>query len=175
MSYDSPDFPKDPNHTDIFSYTYELPSLNSYKFTCIRDPFEKLLSGFIHKIIQNPHVEGKAYFEYNPNYKDYIKDIPKSFDMFLSFLEQSDINSVDIHFVPQHQSGRFNIVKYNTLLKVDNLYEDWKNMQKDIHLPDLPNHKIHKSGSEMYIEPIKNKFYDRVKTLYEEDFDIYKK
>lgn len=175
INYDSPEFPKDLNKTDIFSYTDELSILNSYKFVCMRNPFEKLVSGFIHKIVQHPDVEGKAYFEYNSEYVKHLDDIPKSFDMFLSFLEQSDINSVDIHFVPQYQSGRFNSISYNSILKVETLYKDWKNMQKNLNVPDLPNHKIHQSESETYLELIKDKFYNRVKTLYEADFDMYMK
>jgi hypothetical protein len=65
IEYDSPDFPEDPNKTDIFYYTNELPTLNSYKFICLRDPFERLVSGFIHKIVQLPYIEAKQYFQYH--------------------------------------------------------------------------------------------------------------
>ena len=175
LDYNSADFPSDPNHTDIFSYTYEPATLNDYKFICIRDPFEKLVSGFIHKIIQHPYVEGKAYFEYNPEYINYVDDIPKSFDMFLSFLEQSDINSVDIHFVPQTLSGRFDSTIYNKILRTNNLFKDWKSLQNDINLPDLSINHIHWSGSIRYLDLLKSRFYDRAKILYAEDFDLYNK
>ena len=173
IDYNSPDFPEDVNSTDIFSYVYESDRLKSYKFTCIRDPFEKLVSGFIHKIVQNPHIEGEDYFEYNPSYREHIADIPKSFDMFLSFLEQTDINKIDVHFIPQVQSARFNQIHYNKILRVDTLIDDWAELQKDINLPNLSDNKIHFSGSGIWIEALKEQFYDRVKAIYYDDFMLY--
>lgn len=170
IEYSSLNFPINVNATDIYSCSKDRVLLNSFKFIALRDPFERLLSGFIHKIIKHPHKEGKDYFKYQPDYAKYSKDIPKAFDMFLSFLEQADFANIDEHFAFQHDLGRFNDTFYDKIIRVETLENDWKDLQSKIKLPNLPRHKIHSSGSENYLGLLKPIFYDRVFKLYECDF-----
>jgi hypothetical protein len=173
INYSSKKFPVDINKTKVYTYTTEEPNLNSFKFIAIRDPFERLVSGFIHKIIKHPHVEGKEYFAYQPDHAKYKNNIPKAFDLFVSFLEKSNINSVDVHFAPQYQLGRFDSIVYDKIIKVENLQDDWKDLQSTIKLPDLPKNKIHFSGSVNYLETLRPVFYDRVFSIYKNDYSLY--
>ena len=69
--------------------------------------------------------------------------------------------------------GRFDPIEYNKIIKIENLENDWKDLQSMINLPDLLKNKIHASGSKNYLETLSPVFYDRVFSIYQKDYDLY--
>jgi hypothetical protein len=174
MPYDHPDFPKDINHSDVFNYSrYPGDELkNTFNFVCLRDPFERLVSGFVHKLIQHPYEEVEQYLNVFPDYRKDIDDIPLSFDKFLGFLESFDMSQIDAHFATQYECGRFDVVDYGLILEQNSIYKSWHKVQEKVPgMPDLPNYKFHNSDSESY-HNILEEFRPRVEKLYAVDYSL---
>lgn len=175
MPYGHPDFPIDINHTDIFLYDHPLKSPDVFKFTCVRDPFERLLSGFVHKVLKHPHEEIRQYTHAHPDHRSLIDEPIKYFDHFLSFLENHGLAEIDPHFALQYDCARFDKINYDIVLDQSSLFSDWKKIQERIvGMPDLLEHKVHYSGSETFISTLKPLFIERVKYLYSKDYELFK-
>jgi hypothetical protein len=168
-------YDRDINSSNVYKYDLNIPNnLNDYKFTCLREPFEKLVSGFIHKVIMHPHIEAKDYFDKNPNNRSMIHNMPKYFDSFVSYIELTGVENVDVHFKLQYECARFNKILYNKIILLENIKNDWKSLQKDIiGLPDLPNAKVHSTPAKEYYSMLRPKFISRIKKIYEKDYEIY--
>ena len=175
IAYDHPEFPKNINSSNIFMYNSEEKeeNINSlFTFTCIRDPFERLVSGFTHKVIKHPHEEIKQYDEAVPNHRNLINNTPAYFDNFLTFLEGYDFSKIDPHFALQYDCARFDRINYDLVINQSDIYNGWTEVQKVIlNMPDLPKNIIHKSGSERLLDVLRP-FESRVKTLYAKDYGV---
>lgn len=172
MPYTHSDFPKDINHSNIFINNSEENIDSVFKFTCIRNPFERLVSGFTHKVLQHPGEEIRQYAEIVPNHKNLIGDIQVYFNSFLTFLEEYDFTKIDSHFALQYDCARFNDIEYSLVINQSNIEEDWLMVQKAIpNMPNLISHKIHVSGSENLLDTLRP-FEDRVKSLYAKDYNL---
>ena len=174
INYDHADFPKDINHSNILNYFSQGVGENLFKFTCIRDPFERLVSGFTHKVLQHPHVEIKHYDEFFPNHRILINDTQEYFNSFLAFLEQCNFSEIDPHFALQYDCAKFDTIEYDLVIDQSDIKSGWAEVQKYIPgMPNLPQKSIHHSGSENLLD-ILSPFKDRVKTLYSKDYDLFK-
>lgn len=175
ISYEDESFPKDVNGTGTFIYRPKnaIPDLsNTFNFICLRDPFERIVSFFIHKIINHPHVEIREYVNKYPDYRKHYNALEQGFDHFLKFLAESDLSNVDEHFAYQYDCGAFDQIKYNLVLDFNNM--NWDMVRQSIPgMPNLPADKIHSTNSHYAVQQLKN-FEPRVKDLYKKDYDLIK-
>jgi hypothetical protein len=163
-------YEKDINESNIYKYSHSVPEdLNKFKFTCIRDPYLRLISGFNHKVLEHPSQEIEGYDIYNPEHRSLISDTYAYFDNFLSYLENTGLNNIDYHFKSQHDLAMFDYIDYDYILRFENLSKDWSVVQEKIAgMPNIEHH-IHQSYSEIYAEMLRDKFFDRVNSLYYND------
>ena len=178
IDYEDDSFPEDPNLTTVFNYSSEyVPSSTKLVFTCVRDPYERLVSGFYHKVFAHPRDEASAFISSSFNEDIYRNDndISKYFERFLSFIEHVGVENVDHHFSLQTKCGHFDKINYDIVLNVKNLYDQWGSVQKAVPtMPDLPRHKIHETNSENLLD-IFEFSRSRVEALYVKDYEMLSK
>lgn len=178
IKYGDSNFPRDLNLTDIYLYTNKdsIPDISdTFNFICVRNPFDRVVSLFMHKVIYHPNPNEPAvreYFDYNPKHDSNTGNLMDYFDDFLTFLEQTDLENCNEHIAYQYSCGAFDTVRYDRILDFGNI--DWKSIQQrfDI-LPDLPEQKIHETNSEVQSLQFKPIFGQRVRQIYKTDYDYF--
>lgn len=105
-------------------------------FTFVRSPFERLVSCYQNKVIDEAHL---PFNSFNTYLFGYLKQA-SSFSDFIervcripSSMQEGHIrNQYDIIYDEQHQCRAHFIGKY------ENIEDDWKTIQQRYHLPNLP-------------------------------------
>lgn len=163
------------NEYGIYTPSRDIPNnLNTYKFTCIRDPFERIVSAFLHKVIVNPGIAAEEYFISNPYHNKFLNDIPAYFNNFIEYIENTGVINTDIHFNLQSKAIRYGEVSYNKILRFENIIKDWEDVKKDIDgLPDLPKQKVNSTSSYKYYDILRPIFLSRVQEIYKKDYDMH--
>lgn len=143
-----------------------------FKFTFVRNPFDRLASAYRHLILR--HSVGTIYKN-----KGIYKNMP--FDEFVKILENIPLKHLDIHFKPQYtfleKIGDFQRIKppKNNIFigRFENLQEDYNKVCEIIGLPKeiLPceNSTGDKTDYSIYDKEITKK----VIRIYEKDFDLF--
>ena len=179
IDYDNSLFPKNIHQSGIFLYDSDVSLEKTIKFTCIRDPFERLASAFMNKVVQYSPDKNSDYCEieqYNKAYPDHQKflgDTEKYFDHFLSFLEGFDLSEIDHHFALQYDCARFDSIDYDLVINQSHLYKDWEMVKTLIPgMPDLPKEKMNKTNSKDLSSHLFPMFENRVRSLYHKDYSF---
>lgn len=157
-----------------------LDDENVYKFTVVRDPISRAVSGFMDFVIdaKNPgarrHRAGFQSFGLQDNLSEHEK-----FDCFLDFLEHcNQYNSLytDRHFRKQIINIGHNNVKYNKIGRMENLGADFISALDDagvVHAlteGDLRN-KANKTVTKKYTPS--NSQTQRIERIYVDDFEAF--
>lgn len=168
---------KDPKMYHKESRDY-IDNINSfYSFTCIRNPIDRFFSAFFHKVVLHPEgPEAKVFLDKYMAHSDepFIK-----LDKFTAHLLND--KEIDAHFLTQTLIGDFNKISYNKILTIENLTNDWTNLQSECPgLPRLIESKLHKTESaKFHFEMSKQKGYDRIITrinkFYQDDIELFNK
>jgi hypothetical protein len=135
----------------VDSYDYELKSIpkNYFKFSIVRNPWDRILSCFLDKTKRAINTVWEMEF-----YKQYA-DL--SFVDFVGILNEKIIN-YDSHLMPQHKL--FDINNIDFIGKFENLNKDVRTIQKKIGLPIIDLQIENKTDHDHY-----RKYYDK-KTKY---------
>jgi len=139
-----------------------------FKFTIMRDPYEKLLSCYYDFIIdkRRERVIRDFPFYYGMSFKEFVKVVCSISD------EESDT-----HFRSQHTfiTNKGNLV-VDYIAKYENLEIEYPKIMKKMgieNIPKLPNIKKSKAKAkerkDLYTNEIKEMVYER----YKKDFEIY--
>ena len=158
------------NHQDIPNQTF--------KFTFVRNPYSRILSAFLNKIIQNPKEEFlKSQFLNSVGVNFKVEDNIRTFLFFLKFLSNWKGLSEE-HVQPQHLIAQPDLIKYDFIGRFESLHDDYKYLQKklEIDLP-FPTHKdVHFPPT--HATDLLNKYYSKealeiVERIYEKDFQTF--
>jgi len=139
-------------HLSFYSFNYGnalkiLNDKNYFKFTFVRNPWARLLSGYLNKFVTKNKLEHFAYDVITDiyNYKNEKLDLDKSitFEEFLRYLSRKKNNSLDYHWKPQYLFlGR---TKFDFIGKIENLKEDFEYLKNKLNLPyGLPQRNTNK-------------------------------
>ena len=124
------DFSRFPNEiTERYQY---LLSEGHYKFTCVRNPYNRALSAYLEKILETDD----SYFKKGLGFEE-IGFV--SFSNFLKRLKELPIKKVDHHFKPQCCLTMSPIVCYNKTVRLENFNEEFQEVMDHIGIPGKPD------------------------------------
>jgi hypothetical protein len=134
---------------------------NSFKFTFVRNPFDRLASCF-------RHVIQKGSLQNIQNHPELHKNM--SFERFVEVVSNTKIENMDIHFRPQYT---FLPETPDFIGKFENIQKDFKLICDKIKIKNVElrhENKTDKVDFEKYYNVSTAK---KVLKLYEKDFDMF--
>lgn len=149
---------------------------NTINFTCIRDPYHRVVSAYINKILNGSTKEFIVDFFniYGEDLSVFRNEKEKYFNVFIDFIENSNSETLDGHVKPQSKLLELELKKYDYVFKVDELAKSW-NIVMDLFpgMPNLPKNKLNASESMNFIDEIDWLGLERIKKIYQDDYDIF--
>jgi hypothetical protein len=138
-----------------------------YKFTTLRDPYQRFVSAYMTKLPNMPKfVETYGISD----------DMITNLDNAIEFISQTPDEERDIHFKSQYQLGNFEVIKYKRVLHTRNLYHNWNLLKRDKpNIPKLGEVRNQTNSNEMI--HIINNYHPNAKrnimNIYQVDYDIF--
>ncbi|PLX36872.1 MAG: hypothetical protein C0606_13815 [Hyphomicrobiales bacterium] len=144
---------------------------SKFKFTVVRNPFLRTLSGYRDKIesAKHPGPATAAKFKL-PSY-------PESFEEFVAMVCDQDDSQSDIHFRSQTYSCLYNFVKFDKIVHIENLSDELGEVSQSCfgsnHAEANSSEAKHATGSssvfEKYFTP---DLIDALKKRFKSDFEL---
>ena len=145
-----------------------------YKFTCVRNPYTRVLSAYLDKLVNNTWERNRRL--------PLLGLDPESQPSFLEFLQR--IESIpperqDIHWMPQSLLLGHGAVSFDDVFRFENLEASLDHLKTRLHVPraawdiDAPgtHHKTNADGR--FAEFYSKEEIALVNKLYAEDFDQF--
>ena len=163
-----------PENDDLFmlhkdSDEYKYFSKQAKNIVCVRDPYERFISAFYHKLILNPNGKEARDFLKKNNISGL--DNLQILNKFVAYLTITD--DADPHFISQTKLASLNDVKYDHVISFNNLNREWKSLQSIYpNIPDLETNKIHQTDSKHFANEVRNnsRMFKRIEMLYLDDY-----
>jgi hypothetical protein len=159
-------------HKDSKEYLDAVKDKNN--IVCVRDPYERFMSAFYHKIIENPG--GMEVPKFNYKKSETIDDIKKLY-LFVDYMSDK-LETIDPHFQPQAYIANFDNIKYFDIINISNFNNGWNKLaQKYENIPPINGIHKHKTDSKIFADMIKNqkehsRIVSRIKMLYLDDYNF---
>ncbi|WP_421855113.1 sulfotransferase family 2 domain-containing protein [Oricola sp.] len=158
----------------LHSLAKALTDPNVYRFSFVRDPLARALSGFSNFFLDNRNKQRKHHIEpmtrmgFSPD-----KATERNFDVFLDYVErciEEEPIFMDAHFRPQFYNLRPDLVKYDRIGKVHNLSGELRDLAEVLGLPepagiDKPQFNVSMKRYEATPEQVQ-----RVRRIYAKDY-----
>lgn len=157
------------SNVDVISKK-KFSKLDYFKFTFVRNPFDRVLSYYYNKIVAGIDM---SFYNLGPTERSYLKrnDIleSKNFDEFVERIYNKKCFDYNIHFRKQSS-----LLYYNEKLlvdfvgKIENIAEDFKVIQSRTSNKPLP--RLNTSRHPSFNEVTSSISRDIIYEIYEEDF-----
>jgi hypothetical protein len=147
----------------------------------LRDPYEKVVSAFLNKIVyeKHPNYFLKFYRDYGRPDFSQENNLLLYFDRFVDQLANSNsLSEYDVHVQEQTHSlfADFKDMEYDIFLNIETLYQDWETLRNTFpKLPDLPQKALNSSGAKDFIECYGKRNIKIIKKLYQKDYEFLEK
>jgi hypothetical protein len=143
---------------------------NYYKFSIVRNPYNRLLSAYFNKIMtcRPQKIWVTTFLQYR--FYDFV-----SLDNFIDYLEFGGGIKNDIHWAPQTEIISIPIDKIDFIGRVENLQQDMQFITEKIFGVKLAlrNSPLYKTNSiSKYNELLTNNLKKRIYKIYEKDFQL---
>ena len=155
-----------------------LKSDNFKKITFVRNPYTRLLSCYLHRIIGQPKSRSAKQLTAQMNRTD-ITDI--TFEEFIKFICQQQSKEMESHWRVQYDEVLGGEVKFDFIGKQENLTDDIKSLLKYlygsneyINVDNSTNESPQStSASDKLNKYYTNELIDLVRTRYQNDFEYF--
>ena len=138
----------------------EIPK-NYFKFTCIRNPFDRIVSFYTHKIMRNKYNKILKYYGIDKHNK---KEYQNNFKNFIDLLYER--KNFELHLA--HQTTALHIEKLDYIIRFEDFNNDFKKICNHIHYKGKIYHKM-KSNHRKYQEYYDKESRKKIEELYYKD------
>jgi hypothetical protein len=164
---------------------------NFYKFMIVRDPFERLVSGYRSKFQDKDYVEFWAplgekiikkyrYNNTNTN-KTVITGLDVSFTEYVRYLIDNPPWEIDDHWMRYEDLCHPCNVKYDFIGSIDNLDRDVTHAMRQIHANETKYHVIHNSDARTktkqttadFLKELSREYFDQLLAAYKTDHELF--
>jgi hypothetical protein len=165
--------PKNNKVCGLFCYSDEeidemLVDPHFYKFTTLRDPYQRFVSAYMTKLSNMPE-----FVEIYGISDDKINNL----DNAIEYISNTPDESREFHFQSQHILGDFDHINYKRVMHVRNLYHNWNLLRKD--KPTIPKlGAVRNSTNSADMIQVINNYHptarDKIMDIYKIDYDLFK-
>jgi hypothetical protein len=146
---------------------------DAYRFSFVRNPLDRLESGYRDKIVNSAgwreKIQATLGEPVDPN-------APVSFDQFLSALERQDpVAEMDPHWRPQHVNLMHPLVQFERVGHVETFDQDLEMIRREVKLPEVPREVRNVSRTPEWTSVYAGRpdRVRRVEAIYATDFELY--
>lgn len=147
-----------------------------FKFCFVRNPFSRLLSGYLDKIVRNKPQKA-IILESLGRSGDELSD-EVSFDDFITALEIQQDNYLDAHWRPQISHLNVEKLQYDFIGHFESLSDDLEKVGELLGVnitPYLSLHDPHKTSASRKIDHYySDRSIERVRDIYRDDFTAFR-
>ena len=150
---------------------------DTFKFTFIRNPYARMASAYLDKIRKNvaPHIVKKIRTFAEQNGMPVSDEI--TFSEFVTVVSQQSVAEMDSHFRPQCYEGRFAVVKFDFVGRMETFADDLIYVLERIDAPETAVAQApardHETGSTVSIwETVSADARKLFLKAFEIDFDV---
>ena len=150
---------------------------NTFKFTFVRNPYSRMASGYLDKIKKNvaPHIVKKIRTFAAQNRIALSEEI--TFSEFVDVVSRQSVTEMDSHFRPQCYEGRFPVVKFDFVGRMETFADDLIYVLERIEAPETAvaqaHARNHETGSTVRIwESVSADARRLFLEAFEIDFDV---
>lgn len=154
----------------------------------VRDPYARVLSAYRNKFSHEPGCFGMDQSDLWLRMGKYIARYAATrqqrepaplptFSDFVQFVCDSPVSAMNEHWHPQTELVMLGEISYNTVIKFENLYQEWPALAAKLNLPMLPSHKqidfAPTNASDLVDSYFTPELREMVARKYKADFDNF--
>jgi hypothetical protein len=150
---------------------------NTFKFVIVRNPYNRLASAYWDKIRSTPAPYLIRNLRKSAAGQGVVLSDPITFEEFVSVLSRQSLQEMDRHYRPQYYEGRFAIVKYDFIGRMEAMPGDLAYAFKRIGAPESiiarvnERHNVAGSSVELW-QTVAPEVHRLFRTIFELDFDV---
>jgi hypothetical protein len=152
---------------------------NTFKFVIVRNPYARLASAYCDKILLNPAPYLIRTIRKTATEQRIVLSDPMTFAEFVSVVCRQSLAEMNPHYRPQYFEGRFGIVKYDFIGRMETLPHDLMYAFERIGAPESVITRVHErnnvAGSSLEVwESVPPDVHRLFLATFDIDFDILK-
>lgn len=147
-----------------------------FRFTFVRNPYSRLLSAYLDKVVKNMPPKQNILKHYGKNWKEH-RDFFVSFDDFVDIICDMKVEEMDQHWRNQYYQTFSHTINYDFIGYFERLNSDLEILNRNFRgrlLHNMKSVQVHRTSSseklnKYYTKSIQEKVYNK----YEKDFEVF--